>query len=276
MQLKPRASTQPDYLDFFVYSLPGGGKTRFILSAYNAEENSGPVIFDTDARGVDATASDMGIAGKVPVFEISTDDDMILSCSYPERIIEMVHSDERFKDYQVTLFAWDTLSSMEDILMGETARQQKPTLPASPGSGIMATGRSRSDPFSPAMQDYKGMVGRTKSFLRKVRELPYSTIVTAHAVRAETEDSPRGLSVPAEQKTYATYPDLVGKNRYTAAKLMDGFFYMEHRGKDQHYLYTIPRGGAHSRTRIEGKIPAEFRNPSYNDVASYFYKETNA
>ena len=266
MKFQPRASSLHEYVDTFVYAAMGGGKTGFILDTYweKDSKHGGPVVFDADKGGVDATAADMGLAGKVPVFELEEFEQVIYSCTYPEEIIKSVHTMDGFADYEVDIFAWDTLSSMEDDIMGETARPKGDLLPADPGYGIMKKARARDDPFAPAIADYKGQVNRTKAFIRHVRALPLHTIITCHAVRELEEDSKRGLSVREEDKRYGIFPDLVGKNRYTAAKLHDIYMYMEQRG-DDFYGYTQPRGGAKARSRFKANLSAQIRSPKFRD-----------
>ena len=264
MKFQPRASALHEHVDAFIMANMGGGKTGFILKTYWEKDgkHGGPIVFDADKGGVDATAADMGLAGKIPIFTLEDFDHIIYSCTYPQEIIAEVHKMPGFKDYEVDIFAWDTLSSMEDDIMGEPARQKGEILPASKGYGLMAKGRARDDPFAPAMQDYKGQIQRTKAFVRHVRALSMHTIITCHAVRELKEDSQKGLSIREEDKSYGVFPDLVGKNRYTVAKLHDVFMLMEQRGND-FWGYTQPRGGAMCRTRFKNNLDAQIRNPTF-------------
>jgi hypothetical protein len=267
MQFKPRATALHEYVDAFVIAAPGGGKTGYILSTYWEKDGKrgGPVVFDADKGGVDATAADMGMGGKIPVFQLESFDHIIYSCTYPEEIINLVHAMPGFEDYEVDIFAWDTLSSMEDDIMGQPKRASSELLPASAGSGLMAKSRNRDDAYAPALADYKGQINRTKAFVRYVRAMKMHTIITCHAVRELAENSEKGLSVREEDKTYGIYPDLVGKNRYTIAKLHDVYMMMEHRG-DKRYGYTQPRGGFIGRTRFENHLAAQITEPKFRDL----------
>ena len=191
MQLAQRAATKREKYDFFIHAFPGGGKSGFILDSYWEKDGKrgGPVVFDFDQGGIMPTADDMHLGGKVPIFSLTTEDEIIYSCTYLDDIISQVHDMPEFKDYQVDLIAYDTLSSMEEMLMGETRRAHKPDLPASPGSGILATGRKRDpdDPLAPALQDYKAINIRTKAFIRRVRDLPINTIITCHTDGGDEE-----------------------------------------------------------------------------------------
>ncbi len=282
MKFQPRASSTHEYVDAFIFAMMGGGKTGFIIDTYWENDGSansigdkwnmskgrkgrgGPVVFDADKGGVDATAADMGFAGKIPIFPLTNFDEIIYSCTYHEEVINAVHEMPGFEDYEVDIFAWDTLSSMEDEIMGEPKRASSDLLPADPGYGVMAKTRGRDDPFAPALQDYKGQIQRTKAFIRHVRSIPMHTIVTCHAVRELEEDSAKGLSVREEDKRYGIFPDLVGKNRYTAAKLHDIYMFMEARGND-FYGYTTKRGGAPSRTRFKAHLKPELKSPQFRD-----------
>jgi hypothetical protein len=264
MILKPRASATHNYVDVYIFSMPGGGKTGFIVRTYWEKDNErgGPVIFDLDHGGADATCADMGLAGKIPIIPINTEEELIYSCTYYKEIIKEVNATKGFEDYKCQIFSWDTVSSMEDTIMGEPKRPQGPVLPASPGFGLMSKSRARDDAFAPALADYKGMVNRTKAFMRHVRALPIHTIVTAHAVRELTDDSKKGMSVREEDKTYGIFPDLIGKNRYNSHKLHDIFMYMEQRG-NKFFGYTTPRGGAASRTRFQSHLQPVIENPDF-------------
>ena len=269
MKFKPRASSVHEFLDVFVFATMGGGKTGFILDTYWEKDGKrgGPIVFDADKGGVDATAADMGLAGKIPIFDLSDFDSIMYSCTYPKEIINAVQEMPGFEDYNVDIFAWDTLSSMEDDIMGEPARAKGDVLPASPGYGLMGKQRKRDDAFAPAVQDYKGQIQRTKAFVRHVRALQMHTIITCHAVRELEEDSQKGLSVREEDKRYGIFPDLVGKNRYTIAKLHDIFMFMEQRGND-FYGYTQPRGGAHARSRFKAHLNAQVKAPQFRDFVA--------
>lgn len=271
MNLAVRSTSLQPWLDVFVYSFPGGGKTGLILSSYWEKEGKrgGPVVFDFDKRGVDATAADMGLSGKIPVVELKTTEDIIYSCTYWEDIIKGVNESEEFKDYQVDLFAWDTVSSMEDLVMGEPKRGTTPTLPASKGSGFMALDRKREVGGGPAVGDYKVLINFTKAFLRRVREMPMHTIVTCHAGKSETADSKRGISVAVEDKTFGVFPDLIGQNKYSAAKLHDFFLFMEQKG-GKFTTYTQPRGNISARTRLRKHLPALMDNVSFWDLKSAY------
>lgn len=261
MQLAQRAAQQTDKIDFFIHAAPGGGKSGFILDSYWEKDGKrgGPVVFDFDQGGILPTADDMALRGKVPIFSLESMDDVIYSCTYPEDIIKQVNEMEGFEDYRVDLFSYDTVSSMEEMLMGRPARQ------AIKGEGIMAQGRKRDDPYAPAMADYKAIVNRTRSFIRAVRQLPLHTIITCHTEREATEDSPKGMRAAEESKKYGLFPAVYGKNRYTIAKYHDIFGYMFERGGD-FYMWTVSQGGAAARTKYKNNLPREIKNPKFWDI----------
>ena len=271
LQSRLRSTSLLPWLDIFAYSYPGGGKTAFGLSAYYEREGArgGPVFFDFDMRGVDATAADLGLSGKIPVFSLKTEEEMIYSCSYPQEIVKTVNADPKFKDYKVEVFVYDTVSSMEDSIMGEGARPQGDLLPASSGFGLMKKQRTRDGIFEPALGDYKALHNRTLAFLRRVREMEMHTIVTCHAGRFETHDSPRGLSVPPELKKFGTFPGINGQNKYTVAKLHDFFLFMEAKG-GKFLTYTQSQSDFQARTRLRSKLKPVLENLTFWDLLKVY------
>jgi hypothetical protein len=278
-QLLIRESGVRNWLDVFVHSLPGGGKTGFLLSSYweRSDPNGilpvkrgGPLVLDFDKGGADATAASMGLAGKIPIIEPVDEEQVIYILTYPEKVVEQVHATPGFEDYQVDVFGFDTLSSMEDLFMGEPKRATGELLPASNGSGLMAKARRRDETFEPAIGDYKALISRTKAAIRLIRAMPFHTITTCHTSLKPTPDSPKGLSVPAEDKTLGLFPNLIGdENRFNIAKLHDAFLYMEQRG-GRFYTHTQPRGGAVARTRFQGQIKPEIENLKFWDLVNTF------
>ena len=268
-----RTTAMLPWLDVFAYSFPGGGKTRLLLSSYyessSGAERGGPLVFDFDKRGVDATAADMGLSGKIPVLELLSEEEMIYSCSYPKEIIEMVNADPRFKDYKVELFGYDTVSSMEDMLMGETARPSGELMPSTPGVGLLKKDRKRDGAFEPALGDYKALHNRTLAFLRRVREMPFHSIITCHAGRFETETSPKGLSVSPELKQFGTFPAINGQNKYSAAKLHDYFLFMENKN-GEFITYTTSQRDFVARTRLHNKIKPQIKNLTFWDLKKVY------
>jgi hypothetical protein len=266
MMMKPRTSLAQPWVDFFVHSLPGGGKSAFVLSSYWEKDGKrgGPVVFDFDKRGVDATAADMGLAGKFPIFEPTCEEDIIYSCTYWEDIIAEVHKMDGFQDYEVSCLSWDTITSMEDMIMGESPRATSERLKADPGSGLLTISRKRDATREPAPGDYKALGSRTKAFVRRVRAIPMHTIVTAHTHRTETQDSKKGLGVRDEDKNYGFFPGLIGQNRYTAAKFHDFYLYLFQRGGN-FFAYTRTQGGIECRTRYQNHIKPEIANPKFWD-----------
>ena len=196
---------------------------------------------------------------------------MIYSCSYYKDIIEMVNADPKFKDYEIEVFAYDTVSSMEELILGESPRATSDALPASTGSGLLKIPRRRDGSFEPAMGDYKALINRTKAFLRRVREMPMHTIITCHANRHETADSPRGLTVPVEHKQFGTFPALTGDNRYSCAKLHDFFLYME-QVQGQFTTHTVNRGDFKARTRMMHHLPAAIKDLKFWDLKKVYDK----
>lgn len=272
MKLEVRATGMRPFLDVFVHGMPGSGKTQFILSSYfeNESGRGGPIVIDFDKGGVDATAANLGLSGKIPTFEPANEEQAIFAICYPERVVEQVHAMPEFADYKVTTFAIDTLSSWEDLVMGTPARAESEDLPASTGSGLMKIKRKRDESYEPAPGDYKALISRTKALMRYVREMPYHTITTCHTVRHATPESPKGLGVPADEKEYGYYPALVGDdNRVNIGKLCDVWLYMYERG-GKFFANTRNQGGAIARTRMRAKLPNPVESPDFPSLLQVF------
>lgn len=274
MKLEVRATGMREFLDVFIHGGVGSGKTQFILSSYfeNESGRGGPVIIDFDKGGVDATAANLGLSGKIPVFEPQNEEQAIFAVCYPHKLVEQVHEMPGFADYKVTVFALDTLSSWEDLVMGEPARAQSEDVPASLGYGLMKIKRKRDESYEPAPGDYKALISRTKALMRKVREMPFHTITTCHTVRHATPESPKGLGVPADEKEYGYYPALIGDdNRVNIGKLHDVWLYMFERG-GKFYANTRLQGGAIARTRMRAKLPNPVESPDFPSLLEVFNK----
>lgn len=255
MKLQVRPTQVREHLNIFIYAHPGGGKTYFALTSYDESKRQGPVIFDADKGGVDDTALDMGLVGKIPIVPMGEDEaeKMFYAVMYPEEIVEMVHSTPGFEDYEVTTFVFDTISSGLELLLGNSAFSLSPDDPSKeiPASGLMKAKRARKEGM-PAQGDYKANHNRARLWFRKARDLPYHTIITCHA--GIEEDQGQVTKERDSDKTYAGYPILPGKLRYDAAKLVDHFFFMEQTVSGQFVTHTRPAiiGGLryNARTRI--------------------------
>jgi hypothetical protein len=253
MKLAVRPTQIRDTVNAFVYSLPGGGKTGFALSAYeeHGTERRGPVFLDTDKGGVDDTSLDMGLSGKIPVIPVGDDEaeKIFYAVAYPKEIIDLVNSHPRFKSYEVTAFVFDTISSGIEVMLGSSAMSfNLDAQKLIPASGIMKTARKRPKGGSPAQSDYKANHNRARLWFRKARDLPFHTIITCHATYADMPGQEG--KADDEKKDQAGYPSLPGQLRYDAAKLVDHFFYMEQTTGGQFVTHTRPYGVWNSRTRI--------------------------
>lgn len=259
MELIVRPTQVRENVNSFVYSLPGGGKTYFLLSSYyeNGNERGGPVVFDTDKGGVDDTSLEMDILGKVPVFPVGDDEaeKIFYAVAYPKEIIEIVNAHPKFKDYKVTTFGIDTISSGIETLLGNSAMSfEVDDMAEIPATGIMKSKRKRSE-GSPAKLDYKSNHNKARLWFRKARDIPYHLVVTCHATYAE---EPGQDDKKEEDRTSAGYPNLPGQLKYDAAKLVDHFFYMEQTPGGEFVTHTRPYRKFNARSRIRRFLePAE-------------------
>lgn len=283
MELILRATKVREHINAMVYALPGGGKTYFLLSTYeeSGTERRGPVIFDTDKGGVDDTALDMDLTGKVPIFPVDDGEleKLFYAVAYPEEIVEIVNKSKKFKDYQVTCFGFDTLSSGAEIILGNPSLsldelvsledRQEMITKSILSAGAMSHKRKR-DHGAPALGDYKEAHNKMRLWLRKAREIPYHVVITCHAGIEEGPED-KGKTGDAE-KTWKGYPLLPGKLRYDAAKLVDHFFYMEQTPSGQFRTHTRPRGIWNARTRIRKSLDPSITNFTFPQLVEIYEK----
>ena len=274
MQIQVRATEVREHLNVFLYSKPGGGKTYFLLSSYeeHGTERRGPVIFDTDKGGVDDTAIDMKLTGKVPIIPVGDDegDKLLYAITYPEEIVEMVNAHEKFRDYEVTTFGFDTLSSGAEIILGNSKISfgELDITKSIPASGVMKIQRSRKS-GAPALGDYKANHSLLRIWLRKARELRYNTIITCHAGIEETEGS-KGKD--GNDKEFEGSALLPGKLRYDAAKLVDHFFFMEQTPSGAFITHTRPYKIWNARTRIRRFLQPQEQDFTFPKLAAIYEK----
>ena len=251
MKLAIRPTQVRNTVNTFVYGLPGCGKTWFLLSSYWERDGrrGGPVCFDTDQGGIDDTALDMGLYGKIPVIPVESNQDEILlyAVAYPDEVIKQVNATPGFEDYVVDTFGFDTISSGIELVLGNAAVSFSDPSKMIHASGVMKQSRKR-DHGAPAPGDYKANHSRARLWFRTVRNLPVNTIITCHAAMLE-DPGQQGKDLN-ESKTYSGYPNLPGQLKWDAAKLVDHYFYMEQTESGRFVTHTRKYQKWNARTRI--------------------------
>jgi hypothetical protein len=140
----------------------------------------------------------------------------------------------------------------------------------------MSTDRNRQND-RPSIEDYGDLSGKMIGFFNAARQMPYHTVITAHAHIGEVEaDYNRTLAEKSKMPSRNMgLPALTGRLQYRADNLADFFMLCECKQKGKGVEWTadtLPTGLWHSRTRIAGTIPAKLVNPSYTTIMEYYNK----
>jgi len=236
------------FLNIFLVGLPGSGKTKFILDSPN------PLLIDFDYG--DLTAQ--GLRKNIPILRPKNEDQIRAIIEDPELVIDRaIRKIKAFENYEVKTIAWDTISTMQDIILGEGRRPEVDfgdgvILPQRNASGILALPAARENPEMPEGKDYQVFSARMRKLALSIKQMPYHTILTAHMapedqVQTSTKPNPRTGAVPAPK---AGYPLLTGQLRYQMGGLSDFYILLERMGSN-FVLKTQPSGIFHARNRID-------------------------
>jgi len=217
------------------------------------------------------TAASLGI--DVPVIQPKCEEDILRILETPESVIEEIHEVEKFKDYEVETWAFDSLTSMQSLLLGCTYRPATDNLPERKGTGILGVTRVRYFEGEPQIEDFVIVMGKIIGFMNAVRQMRYNTIVTCHSELEKTEDSPKGLNVEQSRVKHGGYPSVIGKIRYRLGGLADFFLYMEavRRGNSLQYkAHTINQDVWKARNRMQEVLPHEIEDPTFDKIMGYY------
>lgn len=207
----------------------------------------------------------------IPVLQPKVESDLLKILEAPH-IVQKEIQEAGFPGYEVKTWIYDSASSMEDWLLGEPARPVTGDLPAKPGKGIMATARRRQN-NEPSIEDYRELRSKMLGFFNMVRQMPYHTVITAHAQIREDEASPKGLGANPNEQTSMGLPSLTGRLKYHADNLVDLFLYCESRrvsNRMEYKAWPIPHGMWHARTRIASKLTDPIVDPSFEKILAAY------
>jgi hypothetical protein len=238
-------------LNSLVYSKPGGGKTTFAL------QHPWPVIVDPGEQGY-MTVLESG--QDVPVLQVESQDDVEEIVYYPDDIMAIFKEKvPKFKDYPYASFIFENCNFVQETFLGEGSKTDPETKKViRPATGIMRLPHTREASGTPGMKDFNVLQRATKGFFKGVRNMPYHTVMTVHAGLNETEESPKGIDVPASEKDFAGFPDFYGQMKYKGGGLADFYFYLKRvkrGGKLQYFAYTEPDGKFEGRSKIASRLP---------------------
>jgi hypothetical protein len=229
-----------------VYGRPGSGKTTFGL------QHPGRVIVDPKEMGYMTILEEF--QRDVPVITPATLDDYEDIIYEPERVIaNLKQSLPKWQDYDVQSFIFENLNMVQEDLLGRPSRVSEKKQVLRKATGIMALPNSRDNRFTPGPKDYNVLSRNTKDLIRGIRAMPYNTLITVHAGIYDSEESPKGIATPDDQKIKEGFPNLYGQLKWVGGGLADFYFYMERKNignKLQYWAYPAPKGKYEGRSKI--------------------------
>jgi hypothetical protein len=238
-------------LNSLAYARPGAGKTTFGLQHPN------PVIVDPSERGY-MTVLERGF--DVPVLHMESLDDIESIVYDTEREIALLKENKpKWKDYEPKSFIFENANLIQEDLLGKPSKIDPKTKKViRPATGFMSLPNARDNRWTPGPKDFNVLGRTTKDIFRGIRNMTYHTLITVHAGLSETDDSPKGIDVPASQKRFGGYPDMYGQLKYKGGGLCDFYFYLDRdkQGRTLKYTaYTMPHGKFEGRSKIAKKLP---------------------
>ncbi len=247
-----RAGDAARRLNVFAYGPAGAGKTWFALTFPN------PVLVDFEDGSL--TAETMG-KGDIPMLQPSSYSDVQRILEAPDVVASEIA--DQCNGYEVKTWIFDSATSMGVKLLGAPASEWRD------GYGLLSEQRNRTDPMSPTIEDYKLLNLEMVSFFNLVRQMPYHTVITAHAGLDRTEDSPKGLNVKEDKVRYSGFPILTGALKYGAGNLADLYIYMDTRPKGTdvaHFAHLRKIGSYNARHRLGPGVPPSIEDPNFTKL----------
>lgn len=261
--MKLVSSSEVGYYNGLWYGRSGSGKTHC------AATSPGPVFVDVDRGRL--TLLSMGV--DVPIVEDVVEDDIIRIIEDPEYVIKDIQRTQKFKDYDVKTWVFDSATSLQAELMGKPTIRDKQKNILQAGRGIMGVDRNRGTEREPSIEDYRALNHKMLGFFNGVRNMKYNTIITAHAALDDIEeDSDRTLSERGRSPTKKMgLPVLTGKLKYHADNLCDMFLFFEAKnkgnGKMEYSCFTLPHGPWHARNRFKG-MEYKIVDPTFDKIVN--------
>jgi hypothetical protein len=265
--MKTRRTTkllESENFHFFVYGFPGSGKTKFIGDFHKAGQN---VVLVTDEQG-EMTLAIEGL--DIPILVPETEDEIRAIIEQPEAVTEgLIHKMPGFEEYEPKCWAFDNIRTLQQTIFGELGDPKARdvldgivTLPKTPDTGVMAMPVKRADVGTPSPTDYRIMEMKTRGMIKKIEDMKYHTIITAHAEKNFSVETHMKLTGDPKKdkdvtKTIAGWPSIEGWSLKTDVGGLgsDFFVYLEGDGTS-FYMYPKPAKGFHARTRLAKHMPS--------------------
>ena len=252
--MKAEASIRKNrFLNLILVGLPGAGKTKFILDFPN------PVIIDFDYG--DLTAQDLGI--NIPILHPTSEDEIRAIIEAPEMITEkVIQQIPGFEDYEPKTFAFDTITTMQDMIMGEGARASMEisgvTLPARKATGILSLPSNRTSIDLPNQGDYGVFAVRMRRLMLGIQQMPYHTICTAHIGPIEQINDKATLKRGGTPK--GGYPLIVGSTKWNLGGLTDFYLELEKKGVSdyKYFIHTQQKEAKGIKNRLSHHLEKEY------------------
>lgn len=246
------------HLNILLQGLPGSGKTRFISGFPQ------PCLIDFDDG--DLTLQALGI--RVPVLRPKNEDEIrAIIEDFPrivENVIQPMKDDttgkRHFEDYIPETIGWDTISTMQDTIIGEGPFKEVDlgygTIDERDATGILALPAKRENAQIPAIKDYSVFNSRMRKLLLSIKQMPYHTILAAHTAPSDQVQSVsiKGNTPPPKDG----WPLLIGQLRYQVGGLADFFLHLS-KSAGIYTIETQKTGVFHCKNRAEHLFPEKIR-----------------
>lgn len=247
----------------FLYGYPGSGKTKLAGDFHKAGLN---IVLVTDEQG-EMTLDVMGI--DAPILVPESELELRAIVEQPQNVIEhVIHKMEGFEDYEPKTWVFDNFRTIQQIIFGDIGQLRDEelfegaiVLGKEKPSGVMDMPIKRPEVGTPSPTDYRVMEMKTRGLIKKIEDMPYHTIITAHAEKNFSVETHMKLTGDAKvdkdiPRTFAGWPSLEGWALKTDAGGLgsDFFLYLESDG-EQFVMYPKPGKGFYARTRLATYFP---------------------
>jgi hypothetical protein len=217
---------EEELFHLFLYGLPGSGKTKFAGDFHKAGQD---IILVTGEKG-EMTLDVMGI--DAPILSPESEDEIRAIVEQPQIVVEkIVHNivDEKtgelaYPDYNPKTWVFDNFRTLQLIMFGNLASPAvkvfdgEIVLEKEKSSGVLSLPHRRGDSGTPAQLDYRQLDLKSRGLIRKIEDMPYHTIITAHA--EHNFDIKTHLSLTGDPDLLAGHQLKAGRSKQTRAGLL--------------------------------------------------------
>lgn len=242
----------------FLYGFPGVGKTKFAGDFHRAGL---PIVLVTDEQG-EMTLDTMNI--DAPILVPESEMELIAIVEQPQNVTKhIINKMEGFEEYEPKCWVFDNFRTLQTIIFGHLGQLRDEevfdgliTLEKKPATGVMKMPVKRPEVGTPSPTDYRIMEMKARGLIKKIEDMPYHTIITAHAEKNFSVETHMKLTGDPKidkdiPRTFSGWPSLEGWALKTDGGGLgsDFFIYLEADG-DNFTMYPKPAKGFYARTRL--------------------------